>query len=697
MGKLAFTRLKKSKTDSKAHKMGGLIFSVLIALSAYKVDADLLGLPPLTFKGFIGGGLRSGLVFTWNCICDTLARADFVILQKYDGAAEGNGTIQIIIIAVMILSAFMAIKSGRASTLLIFALPAALLMIFFSLSCKPLYIVIFISVLIASASYIRGSEENAAGSLAWGIMFAAAVMLIISIPSYDQYKGNFKELNDFAASVRESVSKTIYGENPLKEGDFKAPKRGDADKSRAEETALTVNMSNPQSMYLRGFTGSIFTGAKWETLDNNTYYQNLSLMDGLERDGFKTSGQLAQSSELAGVPSATTSNEISIHVESANRRLAYIPYDIADKGELSEYIFKGGDIPHAGMLGAFKSYSYVAKENQVDNWTETASKLFSEADPEKTKEYLKDESYYNVFVYQNYLFLSKHDQSIIGEVLGDRGNQSKGHVGYKAAIEKIRRYFNDNYIYTERPGERKAELTGDPLKKFLSSGKGYDVQFATAAVLMFRYYGIPARYAEGYIVTPDDVTAKAPDESIVIKRKNAHAWPEIYIDGVGFVPIEVCRNYIEIMGEADMNIGISNKILWNDFEASQDNANAEGESSKDAPQSRHNIVNKIRLILLILAAMALMIPFGKRTIVYCRDTAARNKAFRSKDTRFAVCAIFAYMEQRGFDIEPDVRECGNRAAYSRYGIGEGDRSKMLDALTRYKEASRRTRNGKGKR
>lgn len=38
----------------------------------------------------------------------------------------------------------------------------------------------------------------------------------------------------------------------------------------------------------------------------------------------------------------------------------------------------------------------------------------------------------------------------------------------------------------------------------METGKGYDVQFATAATLMFRYYGIPARYAEGYLLTPED-------------------------------------------------------------------------------------------------------------------------------------------------------------------------------------------------
>ena len=52
-------------------------------------------------------------------------------------------------------------------------------------------------------------------------------------------------------------------------------------------------------------------------------------------------------------------------------------------------------------------------------------------------------------------------------------------------------------IYTEDLKEDGDEA-GSMLETFFSSKKGYDVHFATAAVLMFRYYGIPARYAEGY-------------------------------------------------------------------------------------------------------------------------------------------------------------------------------------------------------
>lgn len=36
------------------------------------------------------------------------------------------------------------------------------------------------------------------------------------------------------------------------------------------------------------------------------------------------------------------------------------------------------------------------------------------------------------------------------------------------------------------------------------SGQGYCQHFAVAAVLLYRLYGIPARYAAGYAVQPSD-------------------------------------------------------------------------------------------------------------------------------------------------------------------------------------------------
>ena len=61
------------------------------------------------------------------------------------------------------------------------------------------------------------------------------------------------------------------------------------------------------------------------------------------------------------------------------------------------------------------------------------------------------------------------------------------------------------------------------LNYFLTESRtGYDVHFATVAALMFRYYGIPARYTEGYVITEDDLSGKEPAKTLDIPASNGH-------------------------------------------------------------------------------------------------------------------------------------------------------------------------------
>ena len=55
------------------------------------------------------------------------------------------------------------------------------------------------------------------------------------------------------------------------------------------------------------------------------------------------------------------------------------------------------------------------------------------------------------------------------------------------------------------------------------------------------YYGIPARYVEGYLITPQDVEGKQAGDTIEIPGTNGHAWTEIYVDGLGWIPLEMTR------------------------------------------------------------------------------------------------------------------------------------------------------------
>lgn len=100
----------------------------------------------------------------------------------------------------------------------------------------------------------------------------------------------------------------------------------------------------------------------------------------------------------------------------------------------------------------------------------------------------------------------------------------------------------------------------DPILYFLfEKKKGYCQHFASAAVMMFRMYGVPARYTTGLAVS-EDLFQKKDDSgwSAYPKDSCAHAWVEIWQDGLGWIPVEVTPGgagagtaRTEAAGEAD--------------------------------------------------------------------------------------------------------------------------------------------------
>ncbi len=132
-------------------------------------------------------------------------------------------------------------------------------------------------------------------------------------------------------------------------------------------------------------------------------------------------------------------------------------------------------------------------------------------------------------------------------------------AGFQGTAEEIAAqigsYFQDNYSYTLRPGW----YYGNPdyISHFLlESRRGYCSHFASAAVMLFRNMGIPARFAEGYAFSYSNVVENgilvegeayedyydgyAPlGETALVEMEipdaYAHAWVEIYVDGKGWI------------------------------------------------------------------------------------------------------------------------------------------------------------------
>lgn len=77
----------------------------------------------------------------------------------------------------------------------------------------------------------------------------------------------------------------------------------------------------------------------------------------------------------------------------------------------------------------------------------------------------------------------------------------------------------------------------DPIETFLNEEKGFCQQFSGTFALMARSLGIPTRVATGF--TWGDPTTDINDATVyTVTGRHAHAWPEVYFEGLGWVPFE---------------------------------------------------------------------------------------------------------------------------------------------------------------
>ena len=102
-------------------------------------------------------------------------------------------------------------------------------------------------------------------------------------------------------------------------------------------------------------------------------------------------------------------------------------------------------------------------------------------------------------------------------------------------LEAIERYLQ-GFSYTLTPGRP----VGDAVEEFLfETGEGYCTYFASAFVLMSRAAGIPARYVSGFCIP---VYSMGMKESVVGSDR-AHAWPEAYLPGIGWLAFEPAAGF----------------------------------------------------------------------------------------------------------------------------------------------------------
>ncbi|MBD5536482.1 MAG: transglutaminase domain-containing protein [Lachnospiraceae bacterium] len=224
------------------------------------------------------------------------------------------------------------------------------------------------------------------------------------------------------------------------------------------------------------------------------------------------------------------------------------------------------------------------------------------------------------------------------EVIADFCNEAGLSGSRDEIIDKLRNYFQDNFPYTLSPGI--TPLSKDFVNYFLTEKrKGYCAHYASAATLILRYMGIPARYVEGYAVDAIEIAedgrlteknvsdyydgASLLSQSSVISYDatdgNAHAWVEVYDQNLGWYPVE----FTPYRTEEDENQG----SIWEMFlRLFQTNPNVTGfDNAIGAAQNNIDIAAAFRIsgfgFAISLGILIMAVPVGlliRKCIWLCR-------------------------------------------------------------------------------
>ena len=363
---------------------------------------------------------------------------------------------------------------------------------------------------------------------------------------------------DKMSTAQKNWNKERYQENALVLPEGKLSKAKMA--KRSDKAALEVSLHKKNSYYLKGFVGTTYENNSWKASsdDWNVFgsdssmlaasvqeaYSSLLWLHNKEFYGNTSMYHFVRQKKLADGKTDPSLYILSVKNVGANRKYLYLPYECAVspsdyENDGTAAVNKTENVFASGIYGA-SDYSFKAMETMAGKLKASTTT----ADGNSNVSSQKMTESYREYISSTCLFLNKETKTLISSVT--EGNL-QDNLSVLAIINRVKNFMKSSITYTENPGTIPA---GEDFAKWFFKDKksGYDVQYAAAAVMMFRYYGIPARYVEGYLLTPETVNNAGTSEQVTVSQKYAHAWPEIYLDGMGWIPVEVTPKYENIMG-----------------------------------------------------------------------------------------------------------------------------------------------------
>lgn len=383
--------------------------------------------------------------------------------------------------------------------------------------------------------------------------------------------------------------------------------------SYTENTVLQLRMQMPQSMYLRGFTGGSFANGKWvEAADGAYSGEYTGIMEWLAQQDFYPWMQQERLYRMS-----KDYDFVSVDVENVNgsSKYIYLPYEAALSGDtLPDGVnYKKDYGAFAKGLTGERQYSFKAFIKRFEDYNEEglSAWLAEVKESPDWDKYADAEAVYRRYVYDTYLYISQEDL----DAMGTTGIEKCEGKTIDYTLHYIRKNFDEEFEYDIEQGA--APKGKDELSYFLNkSYKGNDMHFATAATLMFRRAGIPARYAEGYYLSPDEMKlyTEMSDVSLNVLDSQAHCWVEIYIDEIGWFPVEVIPGFYDMERQQTQETQEDEKIEEENKQNYQNEAPEDNQPEERQEEEKKQISPLWFILLAVLLLLAAFEVLGRRHI-----------------------------------------------------------------------------------
>lgn len=495
-------------------------------------------------------------------------------------------------------------------------------------------LVLSLSMLILLCGTWRKRNLAVPTVVSWLICGIAAVFAVQTLTT--------PAVRNWAEEISDSIGKNIHAvqyeteHTTLPEGDFTdyriAPKKA--------VPALKVTMDKPEVLYLRGFTGSIFSEDVWHEEETENLAKNRDLLYWLNLNAFTPDSQFSAAAKGLEMEE----NTIAVENLGACSRYLYVPFSLCD----GDYLNKENLNTDGAFGDGKRSYRYKALTGGADAISQVLESLQT-AEDEQTTAYRKAESAYRQIVYSQYLQVPEE----VKELLGKHWNKLAAVYGgvTKLTVEQGQecalRFLGSCFLESGIPEE---------LELPLDQARGTPYQYATVAVLTMRYFGIPARYAEGYRITEQLVNSGGAGKPMTVDSSCAWAWAEIYQDGVGWLPADLTPGLGDMIEEQPDNTLYGDLEL--DREEEEDPLEEESDASTQTPEPLGGTVVRILKKSLVWLAYLLLVFVAFCIFLWLRRKKLLEKKqqlFRDENVANAVGWIIAdatlLLEQMGISRE----------------------------------------------